>query len=823
MDMAERRRLLLERLMSGAVQLRATQDSIPVLSRDEPLPLSAAQKRILFVQGLYPDACFNGSLVLKHSGEVDSERLYAALSAALARHDVLRTNAFYTAEGAFGRVNPPIGVSLEKIDLRMLPPTFRHAEAIVRGKKIVNDPFDLFTSPALLRAGLIIIDERESLIVLAMHMFGFDAPSGILFAKDMIESYRNGGKALLVPDFQYADYIGWSAKHPSARKARDLDYWVKQLGSGDSELQLPTDKARAPDLDFSARRFPFRLDNALVDQLKRLSQANGATFYMIALAALMVLLHRHSGAAAISVGTWTVTRDLRTADLVGPFVNTLVHRAPIAQSESFVDLLAKVRTQALGGYAHSQTPFDDVVSAVSPTRSRLLNPLFQVHFLLQETGSVTESDGFSLSEADALIGASGGYDVELVLRDLDRGVEGHIECNASLFDERATERFALRYLKVLQAVAAEPNRDFGTIRFDDDAKAMAATQEPDCSQLHTRLDRIRGVDPDAIAVICRDGSVTYRELLARIASFRGFLETAPRDALLVLTEDNGPVLYSAIIAALWYGLPFVSLGPDPKSGMIEQLDETVTTLKFAEAGPVDIATQPGPAIPSETTAFLAISSGTTGKPSQTAISREALANLISQATRLYDLDTNTRLLQTTRPTFDVLLEEVLPVLCAGGTIVVSDHHRRGVGVLSELACLHQVTTMNLSSSLWEAWLHHMTTSALPRPETLSLIVIGSEPVSIESIVNWRERFGDSVRLVNAYGTAETAITCSTFEFGDLTIVRALPRPPIGKPLAGFSMAVIDRAGTKVPSAVVGELVVSGIGLGAPIGRLIEID
>ncbi|MBM4684320.1 hypothetical protein GS532_10430 [Rhodococcus hoagii] len=90
----------------------------------------------------------------------------------------------------------------------------------------------------------------------------------------------------------------------------------------------------------------------------------------------MVLLARLSGSDDVSVGTPVSGRSgPGLHDLVGMLVGTVVLRATVDQTRSFVDLLGRIRRDDLDALAHAETPFDQVVARVAPRTSGAHHPL----------------------------------------------------------------------------------------------------------------------------------------------------------------------------------------------------------------------------------------------------------------------------------------------------------------------------------------------------------------------------------------------------------------------------------------------------------------
>src|SRR6185503_303744 len=99
--------------------------------------------------------------------------------------------------------------------------------------------------------------------------------------------------------------------------------------------------------------------------LDRLSRAQGATLFMTLLAAFDVLLCRTSGQDDVCVGTPIAGRNRAEIEpLIGFFVNTLVLRADLGDNPTFVELLGRVKEDALGAYAHQDLPFERLVEAL---------------------------------------------------------------------------------------------------------------------------------------------------------------------------------------------------------------------------------------------------------------------------------------------------------------------------------------------------------------------------------------------------------------------------------------------------------------------------
>ena len=119
----------------------------------------------------------------------------------------------------------------------------------------------------------------------------------------------------------------------------------------------------------------------LVEELRALGRQEGASLFMVLLAAFKLLLYRYTGQEDIIVGTPIAGRDqVELEGLIGFFINTIVMRTDVSGKPTFRELLGRVRETAFGAYAHQAMPFEKLVEELSPDRDLSRTPIFQVFF-----------------------------------------------------------------------------------------------------------------------------------------------------------------------------------------------------------------------------------------------------------------------------------------------------------------------------------------------------------------------------------------------------------------------------------------------------------
>src|SRR4029434_6732888 len=176
------------------------------------------------------------------------------------------------------------------------------------------------------------------------------------------------------------------------------------------------------------------LSKELTARLEALGRREGATLYMVLLAALQVVLSRWSGQDDIAVGSPIAGRTHRkTEALIGFFLNTLVMRTDLSGDPTFVELLGRVKSVALGAYTHQDLPFERLVAELQPERALSRQALVQVMFILQNMPlSSSGLPGLTWKQAP-LTPTTSKFDLTVEFFERGSGVEGSGEAGAALF------------------------------------------------------------------------------------------------------------------------------------------------------------------------------------------------------------------------------------------------------------------------------------------------------------------------------------------------------------------------------------------------------
>ncbi|MFW0784010.1 amino acid adenylation domain-containing protein [Gordonia sp. CPCC 206044] len=522
-------------------------------TRAAMVPVSGLQRGMWLVNRADPDSAnYNVALALRLTGRLDHAALADAMADLIGRHEALRTT--YPMVGSAPRqVIVPADVACRSAELEIVDVDGDLADAI---ETVTGEGFDI-VSGSPVRTRLLRVSPDDHVLVFVVHHISADGASMAPLARDLMAAYsaRCAGSAPAWRPLpvQYADFTLWLQDRLATEDAEgvteaehQLDYWAQRLRGAPEQIVLPTDRPRPRTPGFVGSTVDFEIGADLAHALETLARVHNTTLFMVTHAALAVLLARISDTDDVVVGTPYAGRDdAALDDVVGMFVNTLALRTRLSVAEDFAAVLDRVRQDDLADIAHSDVPFDEIVSRVLPAVPTSFNPLFQVMFAFQNIEFPTlELDGLRVSPEDEQLTAA-KVDLQLTLFPDDpagagaRGaVRGQFLFDTDLFDEATVARIARWYLAVLAAVVDDPMCIVGDIVLDPttgpDITEPEAAEESSSVALPDLVTHAAQADPVSVA-FARDGfELGFADLDAMTTTMSMAMPDADRDAALTM-------------------------------------------------------------------------------------------------------------------------------------------------------------------------------------------------------------------------------------------------------------------------------------------------
>ncbi|WP_055698438.1 non-ribosomal peptide synthetase [Streptomyces silaceus] len=485
--------------------------------REATAAASFAQERLWFLHQLDPEtAQYNYPVFVRLTGELDVGLLRRSLTEIVRRHEALRTVITARDGRAYQTVLPAEPVALPVTDLTAHPPERRESEAGRLAREQYAEPFDL-AAPPVLRAGLLRLDATDHVLLLTAHHVTVDGWSSAVLLEELAELYAAGheGRPHRLADLpvQYADYALW--QHRLAETGhfdRLVEHWTGRLDGILDLPGLPLDRRRPTHPEHRGESLRFRIPAGTTDAVRALCREEDSTLFMALLAALYAVLNRRTGETDLVVGSDVAGRsDTRTEPLIGFFVNQIVLRADLTGAPTWRQLLDRTKALALDAYAHQDLPFEEVVKALSPPRTRNHSPLFQTKLVLNNNRRAADSmGGLRISPFSADLIDTSRFDITIVLDEDDSGIAGFLNYDPELFDATTMEELREQYVALVADMAARPDASIADAPLPTAPPATAERPAPGRGR-RRGPGALRAITPTKVALASGD-AVTQEPL-----------------------------------------------------------------------------------------------------------------------------------------------------------------------------------------------------------------------------------------------------------------------------------------------------------------------
>ncbi len=746
-------------------------------------PLSHAQERLWFLEHYRAGTtAYMIPFTVRLSGALDESAFAAAVTEVSRRHESLRMRFLASDDGI-----PEVVVDEE-------PSTeFRSVEAASEqaAQELItaalSRPFDL-SAGGLLRVLLVRLAPDDHVLLMAAHHAVTDGWSGEILLRELLTLHA--GDALDPLPIQYGDYALWERTRDHRG---DLAYWRARL-AGVPPLELPLDLPRPAEQTTTGRGHRFQLDP---DLLTRFTD-RGVTPYMVMLAALQITLGKWSGQRDFAVGSPVSGRPLPELEaLAGMFVNTLPLRADLSGDPSFEDLLLRVRDSCLDAYAHQEVPFDKLVGELKVERDVSRSAVFQVLLAVQNYEPPGDH-GLKVSAFHPEVTVS-RFDLAFYLWQGD----GLVIYNPDLFRPETVTRLTESLTAVLRTAPATPLSQVAWV--PDAAQVLALGVAAPAEPLPARLLHELLPVSDAPAVVFGGDVVTYRELDLQANRMAHRLHSSgvrPGDRVAVCLEQSTG-LAVALLGVLKAGAAYVPLDPEQPDDRLAYLiaDSGVRvsitgrglpgdTVEIAATAGSHDALPPHPPVTGVTPddlAYVIYTSGTTGRPKGVAVQHREVLTYLSGVRERFGIQDGKVFALPQSLAFDFGVTIFYLSLMTGGTL--------------HLIPPKSTDPWPVRPDYLKMTPSHLAALDVELPK--ELLILGGEA----STIGWASELAEHCRVINHYGPTEATVGVTTFEVpAGLTGQATLP---IGRPLPGARVYVLDEHMRPVPAGVTGEIFLGG--------------
>lgn len=811
----------------------------PVLDK---IPLSNGQKRLWFLQQMYPkNPFYNYCETYTLEGKLSEKALIESLKKIYSTNDILRTTYHIDDGEVFQKVNNTSELTISKHDLSNLSEIDCESELDKIIQEDIKLHFDLAKAP-LIRCTLIKKRDTENLLLITMHHIIIDEWSMKIFREKLSSYYKNINNVEskidnLIEDntLQYTDYAFWQSKNNLNNK--HLSYWKNKLSGEIPVLDLPTDFIRPIQPNFKGAFSKTETYNKNIsDKIILLSQEYSTTPYVIMLSVYFTFLHWYSGQNDILVGSPITNRDQKALeDILGFFIDTVILRTEIDSSMSFRDLVLLVRKNTLEAFTNKNVSFDLLVKELNIERSLSTNPFFQVMFVYNEEVEIPPFDENLRINHKFLDTKVSKFDLTIFITKTKDTFTSKFEFSTELFKETTINSFLEHFKILLKGILDNPEQKISQTSILTDSDKLLYSYEnlnlynfENTYGIHSMIEAIAKKNPKSIAVTSKGSSLSYKELndKANILAYNILKFTKSNNSVVGLCTDRSTNIAIGILGILKAGccyLPIDSEYPqeridfmleDSQSNIVvtqTDLTEQFNPNKFSILS-IDTMTSDNfkniklPVVDNSHLAYIIYTSGSTGKPKGVPITHKNIINSTLGRFEFYNQKPSAFLLMSSI-SFDSSKAGIFWTLCAGGNLVISEKRiEQDIDELGNIIQNHNITHTLMLPSLYNLMLNYVNYSKI---KTLNTVIVAGEVCDIE-LCRLHIKTLPKVSLFNEYGPTEASVWCIahkiTHEDLDLNIV------PIGKPVANSKIYLLNKNLRPVPQGAVGEIYIGGLGL-----------
>ncbi|WP_082970290.1 non-ribosomal peptide synthetase, partial [Mycobacterium sp. E2989] len=811
---------------SDIAPARLTQQQIDSLQQRYPiadiLPLTPLQQGLLFhasaTQGLDGlSEMYSVQLDFTVAGPLEPDRMRAAVQTVLDRHPNLAAR-FCTQDEPVQLIPAHPAAAWQYVELGDGDPDAQIQRLCAAERVAVCD----LSNPPAFRVALIRTGPHRHRIVVTNHHIVLDGWSTSILLQEMFAAYY--GQRLPAAT-SYRRFVTWLAER-DVQAAHTA--WSEVLAGFDSPTLVSSFNRAGPGRRGEAT---YRFSEQTTRALTELARSHHTTINTVLQAGWAQLLMWLTGQRDVAFGAAVSGRptELPGAEsIVGLLINTVPVRATIAADTTTTALLNQLQ------HAHNQTLDHQHLALTAIHHLTGHDQLFDTLFVYEnypvDTTAMAGAQEFTVT--DMTTHESTHYPLTLEARTGEQlGVR--VEYDSNTFDADTIDTLITRLRRVLEAMTADPSARLSAVDLLDEPEHArldawgnrAAFDRPVTPVSIPALFAAQVArTPDAAALTCDGRSMTYSELDAaanRLAHLLTEQGAGPGRCVALLSTRTAEAIV-AILAILKCGAAYLPIDPalpwDRIEFMMTDAAPIAAVVTGESAGRLDLGAlpvidaddprldaYPATALPlpePDDLAYIIYTSGTTGVPKGVSITHHNVTQLIASLDR--DLASPQQVwTQWHSYSFDISGWEIFGALLHGGRLVVvpeptaaSPDDFRHLLISEKVTVLCQTPT---------------AVSALA-PEGLESValLVGGEACPPEVVDRW----APGRLMINEYGPTETTmwVTLSAPLAAGSDVV------PIGAPVPGAALSVLDGWLRPVPAGVVGELYVAGHAVGVGYWR-----
>ncbi|TPG75974.1 amino acid adenylation domain-containing protein [Brevibacillus laterosporus] len=809
--------------------------------------LTNAQKRIWFVENIYPDlGATNLATSFTFSTSLHHDILIKAIHQFISENDSIRLTTIFSQSCNDNKF--PMQIIAEDIHpcIPIFDFRFHHQrEQVIQEwlSQTTKKPFSFSEGPLYYFAILQKTDAETMLYMKFSHLIA-DGVAMLYAIKEIVSCYQHlarGEEREKQVKPSYIEMLNREREYlESKRFLLDEAYWSSQFENFPELVSLADHDGLSRNI--ASERHKLFIQDDLRDRIDSFCEEFGISPYVFFLATFYLYLYRITAKRDIIVGHIISNRsNVRDKHAFGMFASTIPFRHMVNPDLDFVSYCQEIAKEQRQMLRHQKYPYQNLLSKV-----REQHPNVQQLFTIAMEFQVLEFDMHDDLHYTSDIQFSGYEPQEIVLHIKDRrenkiyqlDFDHHLE----IFTEEEIKIWSERYQKLIENALINPMKHIGELdllTLEEKTKILVdwnrTEKEYPLEKTFVDLfkEQVRQI-PGHHAVEFGEKTVSYLELdeLSTRMAHSLRREAGPESIIAIMLPRSIEMIVS-MLAVCKAGGAYLPIDPDYPSERIAYMLEDSAASVLITSGELDLSNidfsgeridvlQSLAEMNNETSvnsqsletlcfpqpndlAYVIYTSGSTGKPKGVMIEHKSLSNLIFATRDLYGFSKDTRIIQFSSFSFDASVREIFPALASGSTICMDTKERLLPGKqLIEWLHEKKINMAIIPPSVMAI----LPDAKLPYLRTLE---VAGEACPATIAVRW----GKGRRFMNSYGPTEATVCSSSGEYVETDKSEAIdkPVPPdIGRPTSNCKIFILDENQQPVPVGVIGEVYIGGAGI-----------
>jgi non-ribosomal peptide synthetase component F/malonyl CoA-acyl carrier protein transacylase/acyl carrier protein len=456
------------------VSKKETYLNIPNVEKKEYYPVSAAQKRLYFIQQVnLASTVYHTTTLLEVKGEVNKDKFESTFKKLIERHNSLRTSIHQIDNEIVQRIDSQVNFNIEYNDAQ-------NTDMAMFIKSIIQ-PFNLQQAP-LFRVNLIKKNPNDYILMIDMHHIITDATSRIVFVGDFMKLYNQEETGKI--ELQYNDFSEWQNKLFNSESIKKQEqFWLDQFKDTIPELKLKTDFERPPEMTFKGNQYSTQFDDALFEKINQLVTERNSTVNIFLLSVYYIFLWKFTGQTDIVVGSVIVGRRHSSLEkIIGFFVNMLPLYSKLSGEMTFNTYLNEVKELSLNAYNNQDYQFEELIKKLGIPRKKGRHTLVETVLTYRELSN--DNNATTIFKKENL--EFSYYDQEFdkahfdLLFDIGRNRNSlflNIEYSSDLFKDSTIVKFADHFTHIMEQVISNKNIKLDEITLSHDLMTASVVEE----------------------------------------------------------------------------------------------------------------------------------------------------------------------------------------------------------------------------------------------------------------------------------------------------------------------------------------------------------